>query len=66
MEEILRIMMDLCALGLAAVALLAAVSVGLGNVKAFDHPLARIVFTPVLGILGLWLLFHGIGHMVSG
>ena len=66
MEAILRIMMDLCALGLAGVALLAAVSVALGNVRAVGHPLARIVFTPVLAILGLWLLFHGIGHMVSG
>ncbi len=66
MEELLHIMMDMVALGLAAVAILAAVSIALGNVKAIEHPLARLVFTPVLAILGLWLLFHGIGHMVSG
>jgi hypothetical protein len=66
MEEILHIMMDLVAFGLAAVAVLAAVSIALGNVKGLSHPLLRMVFTPVLAILGLWLLFHGIGHMVSG
>ena len=59
-------MMDLVAFGLAGVALLVAVTIALGNVKAISHPIARLLFTPVLGVLGLWLLFHGIGHMVSG
>jgi hypothetical protein len=66
MEALLHIMMNLVAFGLAAVAVVAAVAIALGNVKALDHPIARLLMTPVLAILGLWLLFHGIGHMVSG
>jgi hypothetical protein len=59
-------MMNLVAFGLAAVAILAAVAVGIGNVKALSHPIARIVITPILAVLGIWILLHGIQHMVSG
>ena len=66
MEQLLHIMMNLVAFGLAAVSVLAAVSIAMGNVEGLSHPLARLVATPVLAILGLWLMFHGISHMVSG
>jgi hypothetical protein len=66
MEFALRFMVELIALGLAGIALLAAITVGLGDVKALSRPLPRIVLTPVLAVLALWILWHGISYIVSG
>lgn len=66
MEVVLRFMMNIVVLGLAGVVVLAAIAIALGNVKVFGHPLARIVITPILSVLALWILLQGIQHMVSG
>jgi hypothetical protein len=66
MEALLAIVLDMVSLCLALVTILAAVTIGFGEVKALRHPVARIVLTIFLAILGLWILEHGIKHMVSG
>jgi hypothetical protein len=66
MESALFYALNLVALCLAVITLLAAITVGFGDVKALRHPMARVLITPVLAVLGLWILFFGIHHMVSG
>jgi hypothetical protein len=66
MESALQFMLDLVALALAVIAIMAALTVAFGNVRALRHPVARIVVTPLLAVLGLWILWNGIAHMVSG
>lgn len=65
MELLLQFMMDLVALGLAGVAVLAACRVASGDVHIARNPLARVVLTILLAVVGLWILSIGIRHLGS-
>jgi len=66
MEVALGFTMNIVVLALALIALMAAIAVALGNVRSLRHPMARVLVTPVLAVLALWFLFHGIQHIVAG
>jgi hypothetical protein len=66
MEVLLRFMMNVVVLGFAGLAILAALAIGFGDVKALRNVSVRAVLTLALAALGIWFLSTGIQHIVSG